>query len=124
MKRRLALAIAAACISLPAAAAEEEKPVAPPGLPAGFDWTFNFDATVGVFGFANSLYTNPKPDQPSGDLSDNWMEGSIKPALSATYAMSGDAQLYGKVSGVGVRTYSTPPTLVGDDDSSFDVEDL
>ena len=38
--------------------------------------------------------------------------------------MSGDAQLYGKVSGVGVRTYSTPPTLVGDDASSFDVEDL
>ena len=94
MNRHLALAIAAACISLPAAAQDEEKPIAPPGLPAGFDWSFNFDATWGVFGFANSLYTNPKPDQPSGDLSDNWMEGSIKPALSATYAMSGDAQLY------------------------------
>ena len=124
MKRHLALAIAAACISLPAAAQDEEKPVAPPGLPAGFDWSFNFDATWGVFGFANSLYTNPKPDQPSGDLSDNWMEGSIKPALSATYPAGGDAQLYAKVSGVGVRTYSTPPSLVGDDDSSFDVEDL
>jgi hypothetical protein len=123
--RHLALAIVAACISLPAAAAEdEEKAIAPPGLPGAFDWSFNFDATWGVFGFANSLYTNPKPDQPSGDLSDNWMEGSIKPALSATYATSGDAQLYAKASGVGVRTYSTPPTLVGDDDSSFDVEDL
>ena len=34
------------------AAEEEEKPVAPPGLPAGFDWSFNFDATWGAFGFA------------------------------------------------------------------------
>ena len=33
----------------------------------------------------NSLYTDPKPDQPSGDLSDNWSEASIKPALSAEY---------------------------------------
>jgi hypothetical protein len=124
MKRHLASAIAAACISLPAAAQDEEKPISPPGLPAGFDWSFNFDATWGVFGFANSLYTNPKPDQPSGDLSDNWMEGSIKPALSATYATSSTAQIYAKVSGVGVRTYNTPPSLVGDDDSSFEVEDL
>lgn len=124
MNRPLALAIVAACINLPAAAQDEEKAIAPPGLPAEFDWTFNFDATVGVFGFANSLYTDPKPDQPSGDLSDNWMEGSIKPALGATYSTSSTAQFYGKVSGVGVRTYSTPPTLVGDDDSSFDVEDL
>ena len=52
------------------------------------------------------------------------MEGSIKPALSATYSMGDTAQFYGKFSGVGVRTYGTPPTLVGDDDSSFDVEDL
>ena len=28
-----------------------------------------------MFGFANSLYTDPKPDQPSGDLSDNWIGG-------------------------------------------------
>ena len=39
----------------------------------------------GAFGFADSLYTDPKPEQPSGDLSDNWFEGSIKPALSAEY---------------------------------------
>jgi hypothetical protein len=77
-----------------------------------------------VFGFANSLYTNPKPDQPSGDLSDNWMEGSIKPAFSATYSTSDGAQFYGKASAVGVRTYNTPPTLVGDESSSFQAEDL
>lgn len=119
------LALIAACVSLPLAAAEDEpKPISPPGLPTALDWEFNFDASWGVFGFADSLYTNPKPDTPSGDLSDNWMEGSIKPALSATYKTSNTAQIYAKVSGVGVRTYSTPPTLVGDDASSFQVEDL
>jgi hypothetical protein len=119
------VALIAACVSMPLAAAEDEpKPISPPGLPTALDWEFNFDASWGVFGFANSLYTNPKPDTPSGDLSDNWMEGSIKPALSATYPTSKDAHIYAKISGVGVRTYSTPPTLVGDDASSFQVEDL
>jgi hypothetical protein len=124
LRTALGLVLLATGISFAAAAEEEEKAAPPPGLPAGLDWTFNFDASWGVFGFANSLYTNPKPDNPSGDLSDNWMEGSIKPALSAEYKMKDSSQLYGKVSGVGVRTYSTPPQLVGDDDSSFDVEDL
>jgi len=110
-------------IGCAAAADEEAKAPVPPGLPAGIDWEFNLNATWGVFGFANSLYTNPKPDQPSGDLSDNWMEGSIKPALSAQYTLDNSAQLYGKVSVVGERTYNTPPTLVGNDASSFDVED-
>jgi hypothetical protein len=120
----------AAAISLALAAAtavgEEPEPAAapPPGLPTGLDWTFNFDASIGAFGFADSLYTNPKPEQPSGDLSDDWFEGSIKPALSAEYTTASSAQVYGKLSAVGVRTYSTPPTLVGDDASSFDLEDL
>lgn len=95
-----------------------------PGLPAGLQWSFNFDATFGVFGFADSLYTDPKPEQPSGDLSDNWLEGSIKPALSVEHTTGDAAQLYGKVSAAGVRTYGSAPTLVGEDASSFDVEDL
>jgi hypothetical protein len=123
-RRDLALALIAACIALPAVAQDEEPKTVPPGLPAGLDWSFNFDASWGMFGFAHSLYTNPKPDQPSGDLSDNWMEGSIKPALGATYTTHNTSQIYAKASGVGVRTYSAPPTLVGDSASSFDVEDL
>ncbi|HEY4370107.1 MAG TPA: alginate export family protein [Steroidobacteraceae bacterium] len=123
LRPALALALLAAGIGL-AAAADEEEAIVPPGLPAGFDWSFNFDATWGVFGFAHSLYTNPKPDNPSGDLSDNWMEGSLKPALSGHYTMGSGAQVYGKASGVGVRTYSAPPPLVGEEASSFDVEDL
>ena len=53
-----------------------------PGRP--IDWVFNLKATVGAFGFSNSLYTNPRPDEPSGDLSDNWLEASIKPAIGGT----------------------------------------
>jgi hypothetical protein len=120
----LALALLVAGAGTAAAAESDEKATPAPGLPAALDWTFNFNATWGVFGFADSLYTNPKPDTPSGDLSDNWMEGSIKPALGGEYTMKSSAQIYAKASGVGVRTYSTPPSLVGDDDSSFDVDDL
>ncbi len=103
---------------------DESVAVKPPGLPAAIDWNFNFDATWGAFGFGNSLYTNPKPDQPSGNLSDNWFEGSVKPALSGVYTLNGSSQFYGKLSAVGERTYSAPPPLVGGSAASFDAEDL
>lgn len=103
---------------------EAEPEARPTGLPKGVDWTFNLDASIGAFGFANSLYTNPKPGQPSGDLGDDWFEGSIKPGLSFTYTSSESWQFYGKVSGVGERTYGAAPSLVGEDASSFNVEDL
>jgi hypothetical protein len=92
------------------------------GLPKKVKWTFNFDAAWSTFGFANSLYTDVRPD-PSGNLSDNWFEGYIKPALSASFAL-GQSELYGKVSGVGERTYGAPPSLVGESASSFKQEDL
>lgn len=38
----------------------EEDTWSPPGLPSGLDWTFNFDATFGVFSFGNSLYNGPE----------------------------------------------------------------
>jgi hypothetical protein len=106
----------------PQAVQAEAEPTIP-GLPAGLQWTFNLDATAGSFGFANSLYTDPKPEDPSGDLSDNWSEISIKPALGAEYSMDNSAQIYGKFSAVGTRTFGAAPTLVGDDASSFDIED-
>lgn len=40
----------------PAGTAQER----PTGLPSKMKWTFNFDAGWGTFGFANSLYDNPK----------------------------------------------------------------
>jgi hypothetical protein len=92
------------------------------GLPKSVQWTFHFDAGFGFFGFGNSLYTNARPD-PSGDLSDNWMESYVKPALSAAFR-TGPSESYGKISAVGERTYAAPPPLVGGEASSFLVEDL
>jgi len=126
--RKHALAVAvlltlAAATAAGQEAAEEEKWV-PPGLPSGLDWTFNFDATLGAFSFGNSLYTEPKPDDISGDLTANWWEGSIKPALSAEYTTKSSAVFYGAASAVGEQTYGASPDLVGGDASSFDAEDL
>ena len=59
-----------------------------------------------------------------GDLSDNWFEGSLKPAVTGVYTTSSTAQFYGKLSAVGERTYGAAPSLVGGDESSFGLEDL
>lgn len=125
--RQIAGRIAAVAVVLAAGAgqgwaqdtASKARPV---GLPKKFQWTFNFDAGLGGFGFSNSLYTNPK-DDPSGDLSDNWVESFAKPAISATVGL-GKGELYGKISAVGERTFAAPPPLVGEEASSFQVEDL
>jgi hypothetical protein len=110
---------AAAQDSAAAAPAEEERPT---GLPKKIQWHFNLDAAIGGFGFAHSLYTNERPD-PSGNLGDNWAESYAKPALSAEYGLSNGSQLYGKISVVGERTFGAPPSLVGEDASSFKIED-
>ena len=101
----------------------EEPAATLPGLPGAADWTFSFDASVGTFGFDNSLYTNPKPEQPSGDLSDNWSEASVKPALSGAYTTGSSSQIYGMFSAVGTRTFGAAPDLVGNDESYFNIED-
>jgi hypothetical protein len=63
-----------------------------------------------------------QPD-PSGDLSDNWVESFVRPAISGT-ARAGKGEFFTKVSAVGERTYAAPPPLVGEEASSFKVEDL
>ena len=60
-----------------ARAQQKEKEERPTGLPKKVEWTFNFDAGLGAFGFNYSLYTDVRPD-PSGDLSDNWFESYVK----------------------------------------------
>jgi hypothetical protein len=95
----------------------------PIGLPSAVDWTFNFDAGWGNFGFANSLFDNPKEPVPE-NFSDQWFEGYLKPALSGVYSLESSSQIYGKVSGVGERTYGSVPTRFGQDISSFQAEDL
>ena len=102
------------------AAAEEERTT---GLPKAGTWTFSLDIGLGGFGFANSLYTDVRPD-PSGNLGDNWAESYAKPAISARFGL-GPGELYGKMSAVGERTFAAPPSdLVGEAASSFKVEDL
>ena len=107
---------------LPGQALAQSKDERPTGLPKKVQWTFNLDAGIGAFGFNNSLYTDVKPD-PSGDLSDNWFESYVKPAISGTIR-SGKGAFFGKISGVGERTYAAPPPLVGSEASSFMIEDL
>lgn len=104
--------------------AEDDKAWSPPGFPSEVDWTFNFDASIGAFGFNNSLYTEPKPDDISGDLTDDWIEGSVKPTFGGVYITGNSSQIYGKFSVVGERTYGDSPSLVGGDASSFKEEDL
>ena len=102
----------------------EEKQERPTGLPSPIKWTFNFDAGWGTFGFANSLYVNPKDPGVDQNLSDQWFEGYVKPALSGAYTTGSGSQLYGKISGVGERTYGAVPEVFGQDISSFKAEDL
>ena len=124
VRSKISAAVLLALAAAPAFAEDEAKPTPPPGLPAGVDWTFNLDAGYGVFGFDNSLYLNPRPDDPSGDLGDNWTEGNVKAGLGGVYKVAGGSEWYGKVSAVGEGTYSTAPDLVGGNATSFGVEDL
>jgi hypothetical protein len=101
--------------------AEEEQTT---GLPSGVKWTFNFDAGWGTFGFANSLFTNPKEPGVNENLSDQWFEGYVKPSLAAVHRLASSSEIYGKVSAVGERTYGSVPDLFGTDVSSFGPEDL
>ena len=102
--------ILAAFVVMPAAAAAQDAPATPPdkpaeppaerppGLPSKMKWTFNFDAGWGTFGFANSLYDNPKEPGVDENLSDQWFEGYVKPALSASYTFTSSSEVYGKIS--------------------------
>lgn len=100
---------------------EEERPT---GLPSRAKWTFNLDAGWGTFGFANSLFNNPKEPGVQENLSDQWFEGYVKPALSGIYTLGSSSELYGRVSVVGERTYGSVPEAFGQDVSSFGPEDL
>jgi hypothetical protein len=101
-----------------------EKQERATGLLQCITWTFNFDAGWGTFGFANSLYDNPKEPGVEENLSDQWFEGYVKPGLSATYTFASTSQIYGTISAVGERTYGSVPADFGLDISSFGPEDL
>ena len=125
---RTALFIVVA-VGYPVAARAQDPPPEQPeerstGLPSPITWTFNFDAGWGSFGFANSLFDNPKEPGVEENLSDQWFEGYVKPALSASYATASSGVIYGKISVVGERTYGSVPDAFGQDVSSFGPEDM
>jgi hypothetical protein len=131
--RQLFLVVTAIAILTPTgvraqAASPQERDTKDPerttGLPPSLKWTFNFDAGWGTFGFANSLYNNPKEPGVTEDLSDQWFEGYVKPALSGSYTFASSSEIYGKLSAVGERTYGSTPAIFGQDISSFGPEDL
>jgi len=103
---------------------EKQEEARPTGLPSRAKWTFNLDAGWGSFGFANSLFNNPKEPGVAENLSDQWFEGYVKPALSGRYTLASSSELYGTVSAVGERTYGSVPDAFGQDVSSFGPEDL
>jgi len=94
------------------------------GLPSNVAWTFTLDAGWGSFGFANSYFNNPKVPGVAETLSDQWLEGYVKPALSGLFTLKSASQIYGRLSAVGERTYGEAPALYGPDVSSFGVDDL
>ncbi|HYB52905.1 MAG TPA: alginate export family protein, partial [Thermoanaerobaculia bacterium] len=103
---------------------KEQKEQRPTGLPKRIDWTFNFDAGGGSFGFANSLFLDPKDPGLQENLSDQWVEGYVKPALSGVLTLKSTSEFYGKVSAVGEGTYGQAPGYLGPDVSSFGIDDL
>ena len=108
----------------PAAASAPDTPEErSTGLPPQIDWTFNFDAGWGTFGFANSLYNNPKDTEP-GEPQRPVVRGLRQAvALRRRYTLASSSEIYGKVSVVGERTYGSAPELYGPDVSSFGPED-
>jgi hypothetical protein len=133
MRRGLFISLIACAVLTPASARAQDTTQDKPdekaqeratGLPSRVKWTFNFDAGWGTFGFANSLFDNPKEPGVDENLSDQRFEGYVKPALSASYTLASSSELYGKVSAVGERTYGSVPEAFGADVSSFGPEDL
>jgi len=122
VRRLKAVALGFLSLGSTAAAQAPDTSARSTGLPKNIQWKFNFDAGLGGFGFGNSLYTQAHPD-PSGNLGDDWVESYAKAALSAGYGLS-TGSLYGTASVVGERTFAAPPSIVGEDASSFQVEDL
>jgi len=129
-RRRPWLVLAALALLAPTGAHAQDPPkdqpeARPTGLPAKISWTFNLDAGWGSFGFANSLYRNTHDPGVANDLSDQWFEGYVKPALSGTFKTKSSSEFYGKLSAVGERTYGAAPrVIVGSDVSSFGIDDL
>jgi hypothetical protein len=107
MRRHTApIALLATMLLAAAGAAGAQEPASeerPSGLPSKGRWTFNFDAGLGLFGFANSC-TPTRPDRRA--TRDNWIEsftaGPVASLPSARASLRQDQR-------VGERIVAAPP---------------
>jgi hypothetical protein len=91
--------------------------------PRRLTWAFHLDASWGAFGFADTLFAGAEPGT-APEVRDRWFEGLLKPGVSLDYSLPGESVIFGKLSGVGERTYGSLPAEYGLSVASFDVEDL
>ena len=108
----------------PAPAASQEEQARPTGLPSRIKWTFNLDAGWGSFGFANSLFINPKEPGSTKTSATSGSRAMPSQHCLRTYTFATSSEIYGKLSVVGERTYGSVPAAFGEDVSSFGPEDL
>jgi hypothetical protein len=102
-------------------AAQDSSVVRSQGPDSALKLTFSFRAGIGGLSFVRSLYVvDPAPDSEGKD---NWVEAWVKPGLVAELPFGGGVA-YGVASVVAEGTYAAPPAIVGEEESSFTVEDL
>lgn len=85
-------------------------------------WDWGVLGGAGYFSFDNSLFVDTAPD-PSGDLSDTWFEGYIKPWVSGEWGTS-SGTVFGKASWAYARNDDDASEIVGGSADSSDVDDL
>ena len=88
----------------------------------GAIWEYGIQATAGYFNFRNSLYVETDPD-PSGDLSDDWFEYSVKPWVSFNYE-STHGTWFGAASWALAGTAKNASEVSGGEANSADFDNL
>jgi hypothetical protein len=60
---------------------------------------------MGHIRFRQLPVNNAKEPGVEESLSDQWFEGYVKPAVSATFTLESSSEIHGTLSAVGERTY-------------------
>lgn len=85
-------------------------------------WKYGVQASTGYFNFRNSLYVEIDPD-PSGDLSEDWLEYALTPWVSFEH-QAGSGAWFGKASWVLAGTAKHASEISGGDANSANFDDL
>ena len=89
---------------------------------ASVEWDWGVLGGAGYFSFDNSLFVDTAPDA-SGDLSDDWIEGYIKPWVAGERAID-SGTVFGKASWAYARNDDDASEIVGGSADSSDIDDL